>query len=496
MLNPEIVTNFISRKLDSWDWLKEVPKDKLEEEISLDFKTSPYIHQLASLVAGKYNDNFLYLLDMGAGKSKIILDLLTYRKKEWKKCLILSPNISTVYTWADECEKHSNLSYTILMGTKDEREELISTTDTNLYFLNYTGLLILLTKKEEGKWVKDNKRIKKFCKMFDAVVWDEIHKMKNSQSLSFKICKDFKNVPLRYGLTGTPLNRDPMDLWSIFYLIDRGETLGETKGIFAEALFSKKNNYWGGTDFKFKKKYSKLLNSWMSHKSLRYKEDEILDLPKKVFIKQKVLLSEEATDDYFSNINDFNSSKNIEVKQNSFEKLRQICSGFITFKNEDDEKSAIVFKTIPKVDALIDLITDIPEDSKIVVFLDHIIAGNIICERLTKEKIGYERLYGGTKDKIGAEKRFKNNKTCKVLIANTKSAGIGLNLQYANYVIFYELPLSSIDYKQALKRVHRGGQTKRVYIYSLITKDSVEEKIEKYLREGKEIFKTLVDAKL
>jgi len=97
---------------------------------------------------------------------------------------------------------------------------------------------------------------------------------------------------------------------------------------------------------------------------------------------------------------------------------------------------------------------------------------------------------------VELKRNFKTNPNCKVLFANTKSAGIGLNLQYANYVIFYELPMSSIDYKQALKRVHRSGQTKRVYIYSLITKDSVEEKIEKYLREGKNVFKNLIDAKL
>jgi SNF2 family DNA or RNA helicase len=497
MLNPEIINNFLNRKLDSWEWLKDIKRDKLEEEVSLDFKTTPYTHQLASMVAGKYNDNFLYLLEMGAGKTKIILDLLTYRKNEWKKGLILSPNVSTVYTWADECEKHSNLSYTILMGTKTERESLLGTTDTDLYFLNYTGLLLLLTNGKDGKWVKDDKKIKKFCNMFDVIVWDEIHKMKNSQSLSFKICKSLaKSIPLKYGLTGTPLNRDPMDLWSIFYLIDGGETLGETKGMFAEALFSKKINHWGGADFKFKKKYTKLLNSWISNKSLRYKEDEILDLPKKIFVKQKVLLSDEAIDDYFSTVKEFNSSKNIEVKQNSFEKLRQVCSGFITFKNEEDEKSAIVFKNIPKLEALVELIVGTPEDSKVVVFLDHIIAGDIVCDRLKKEKIGFERLYGGTKDKIGAERNFKTNPNCKVLVANTKSAGIGLNLQYANYVIFYELPMSSIDYKQALKRVHRSGQTKRVYIYSLITKDSVEEKIEKYLREGKTVFKNLIDAKL
>ena len=145
MLNPEIINNFLNRKLDSWEWLKDIKRDKLEEEVSLDFKTTPYTHQLASMVAGKYNDNFLYLLEMGAGKTKIILDLLTYRKNEWKKGLILSPNVSTVYTWADECEKHSNLSYTILMGTKAERESLLGTTDTDLYFLNYTGLLLLLT---------------------------------------------------------------------------------------------------------------------------------------------------------------------------------------------------------------------------------------------------------------------------------------------------------------------------------------------------------------
>jgi len=297
----------------------------------------------------------------------------------------------------------------------------------------------------------------------------------------------------KFGLTGTPFNRDPIVLWPQFYLIDLGETLGKTLGLFRESFFNCKPGYFGGMEYKFKKELTDTLYKRICNKSIRYTEKETIDLPEKVETRIIIKPSEEMKE-YMDKI----LANEIEISEikNTFIKLRQLCSGFINFTSDTtEEKITLELKSIPKLETLVDLINSSPEEDKIIVFLEHIKAGELVCNRLKKEKIDYERLYGGTKDKVDTKNRFINNKKCKVLVANIKSAGVSLNLQVANYVIFYELPLSSIDKEQALKRSHRTGQKKNVFIYYFVTKDTIEEKIEKYLKAGKDLMKALIDGR-
>jgi len=414
---------------------------------------------------------------MGLGKTKIILDVLSLDNK---RVLALSPSVATVSTWADEINKHSNKTYIELTGTTPERWKKLLESEAEIVLLNYTGLLVMNTVNSGGRWVIDFPVLAKFTSLFDCVVFDEIHLCKNHRSLTFKVCKYIaEHTKYRYGLTGTPLNRDPMSLWSQFYLIDLGETLGRHISIYREAFFTQYTNYWGALDYKFKKIYTEHLNKRVRNKSIRFVKEDTLDLPDKVFTKIPVELSDEARKVYLDIV--YNSDIK-DIKQ-TFPKLRQICSGFF----ED-----IVFET-QKLDELVDLIKSIPTDSKVVVFLEFIKSGELVTTRLKKEGIRCERLYGGTRDKIGVKNNFLKNENIKVLVANVESGGVGLNLQVANYVVFYELPLSSIDYRQAVERVHRPGQNNTVFVYSLITKNTVEEKIENYLQEGKDIFKALID---
>jgi SNF2 family DNA or RNA helicase len=451
-------------------------------------KTKPFRHQEVCLAIGLAEDGFLYFLDMGTGKSGIILYTLTIRRKEWKKALILSPNIVTVSTFADEVAKHSDFSCIELVGPIEERRELLKE-ERDLYILNYTGLQLLLTNPKDGKWVVDYQKVNEFASMFDVVVWDEVHLLKNHQSLNFKISKQLaKTIPYRWGLTGTPFNRDPIDLWSQFYLIDKGETLGESLTLYREAFFDAKNNFWGGIDYKLKKDMKQVLNKRIANKSIRYTKEEALDLPDKTFISIPVEMHPDVQKLYDEVVKE----ENIEI---GFMKARQLCSGFLDFHNENGERITIIRDT-NKLEALVELLHEVPEDSKVVVFLDFIKSGDLVSERLKKEKIKHLRLYGGTKDKKFVKDEFLNNDKIRALVANTKSGSLGLNLQsVANYVIYFEEPISNIDYTQSIDRVHRTGQEKKVFIYSLITKDSAEEKLHKYLQSGKNLLKAIMEGK-
>lgn len=496
MINKAAVELYLKKEVNSHLWIKKLSKKELIEILpKCEFKTKPYKHQLAGILAGLLNDGFLFFFDLGTGKSLISLYTLKLRREDWKRVLVLSPNASTVSTFSDEIKKHTDFTCVELMGTKEERWNMIDyhvKNNTEIFIINYTGLLVLLTDPVDGKWVQNNKNIKKFTDLFDTIIADEIHSLKNHRSLSFQVCRKlFSSAKIRFGLTGTPINRDPMALWSQFYLVDKGETLGETLSLYREAFFDAKDNFWGGVDYKFKHKLEPLLNKKLSNKSLRYAEWEANELPEKVVVDYAISMPQ-STAEYYSQVVDgiIEAQGNLTMIKNSFHKLRQLCSGYV---NVDDLH--IPMKENPKLDSLVDLINSVDDKYKIVVFLDYVKSGDIVCERLKKEKIKFERLYGGTKDKVGAKNKFLDDNKCKVLVANTKSGGVGLNLQLASYMIFYELPVSSIDYAQAEKRIHRTGQVNRTFIYKMVVRGSIEEKLQKYLLEGKDLFNALVEGK-
>lgn len=501
MISKEAILEYLYKEpKGSYSSFKTATKEYYEESLPLsELKTKPYHHQMVGLFIGLLEDKFLYFYDMGTGKSKIVLDVLTIRSKvpdEWNRVLVVSPNASTVDTFVKEVEKHSNFDCIPLLGTREERWELLEKmTDINV--INYTGLLTLCTDPKNGSWIPNKGKIEKLSKMFDVLILDEIHLAKNHRSLTFNVLRQLgKDMRLKYGLTGTPINRDPMALWAQFNLIDDGETLGKHISLFREAYFTMTNNFWGGVDFKFKQILEGNLNKKLNQKSIRYAEWEANDLPEKVVIDVPIHLSFEASEWYNSVINGIIYTEgDVDLIKESFHKLRRLCSGYFMFKNAEGIERELIPKENAKLETLLELIENTPEESKIVVFLDYVKSGDIICDALKKRKIKFERLYGGTKDKIGTKNRFIDDPKIKVLVTNTKSGGVGLNLQVANYAVFYELPLSNIDYLQAVKRVHRTGQSKRTFIYHLITKNSLEEKLMGYIINGQDLFKALIEGK-
>jgi SNF2 family DNA or RNA helicase len=291
-----------------------------------------------------------------------------------------------------------------------------------------------------------------------------------------------------------------MDLWAQFYLIDLGETLGRTISMFRDAFFNCKINYWGGYEYTLKNNMEDKLYERIKNKSIRYSEDEVNDLPDKVYINKYVIMPDEAFGYYDKAregmIEALKGKKDYHTLQNNFIKFRQITSGFMRFKEEEtNDKFDVEFKDNPKLDMLEELLLDVPSTSKVVIFNEFQKSGDMICARLKKLKIKHSRLYGGTKDKEKARDKFLNDKKCKVFVVNSQSGGVGLNLQIANYCVSYESPVSPIVRKQAEKRCHRDGSERTVFFYDIVMRDSVDEKILEYLEEGKDLFEAIVEGK-
>lgn len=508
MIAHKAVQDFLNADLFDWNFIKKVPKEEillefLKEYPDFKWKTfEPYEHQYKMLLVGLFNKRFLYFSDPGTGKSLVSLQLLKFYKQFWGKCLILSPSTTSCYNWKEQIELHTDFSSTELVGTVESRWDELENLSTDLYNLNYTGLQLMLTRKVKNKkgklkWEVDCNKIDIFREIFQAIIIDESHKTKNHQSLNFEILKKLtKNMPIVYGLTGTPMDKTPMDLWSQFYLVDRGETLGSTLGIYRQAFFKEKSNYWGGMDYKFKTEMEEKLNKRLGNKSIRYREEEANELPPLMENTININFPIENQKYYREVIDKFVISKqDTEEKKQSFHKLRMICSGFYGLVNEDKEKINFNMPKNPKMEFVLDLLESMPEDAKMIIFLDYVHSGKLVSDALTKAKIKHERLYAGTKDKKKAVETFKKDSKCRVFVINTQSGGESLNLQEAQYMVFYELPLSLIQFTQARKRSHRTGQLNTVFLYNLVTKGTIEEKLYQYLIEGKSLYAAIIEGK-
>lgn len=510
MLSKQAKENFLAREFEGFDWIKQASDKELDNAIRLlypkpDFIGTPWTHQKACFYLGVTLENFLFFCDMGLGKSRITIDILSYWKKanRLKAALILVPNVVNIESWATEFKKYStHLTVIPLTGNKAQREAgLLDYGD--VYVINYAGLQALTTeivkrgKAKKGKRLVRDSAIKMFQKRFNAIVLDESTYAKNHNSLTYRICNAIaKKCEFRYALTGTPFGRDPIDLWSQFYIVDRGETLGKTLGIFRECLFSEKRNYWGGYEYTFQKKMEPKLRDWMKNRSIRYDETECQDLPEKIYTQVVVKFPESLETYYKKSLADIVAAQgNYQLMENAFIRMRQITSGFLGMRNEENTRIEIEFDDNPKLDALLELIEEMPLESKMVVFHEFIHTGKVISQALTDAKIPHESLWSGTKDRKAGLNRFLQDLKCRIFVVNSKSGGIGLNLQVANYCVFMESPVSPIVRKQAEKRCHRPGQTKKVFYYDLVISNSVDMQIIAYLQEGEDLFQALLESK-
>lgn len=516
MISPKAIRKFLKRKLDEYDWVKSYKDKELRKEIR-GLKPSPefgsiklWTHQKACFLIMIYLQRFLLFLDMGTGKTLLCLSVIKYRKQMGENpcAIVFVPYITAVHTWLEEVEKHTpELKCIPLLYDSKLNKDIFLKGDADLYIMCYQSSVamvktkILLPNSKKSKWIVNPADVRQIFSHIDMMILDESHKIKNHSSLTFRMCRAISHeIDWVYGLTGTPFGRDLMDLWSQFYVVDLGDTLGPTLGIYREAFFKKKWGYWGGVEYKFQKKYFDKLHLIVKNRSIRYNINECKDMPPCFFIIRKAVLTNDMINygetmlDKMQNMVIEKQNKNYSEIKNIFVLLSQLSSGFMTLKSDND-KIKIAFDENPKLDLLMDLIDEMPKDSKMIVFHNWVYSNELISKRLTEAKIKHARVWGGQKDQIGELKRFSKNKTCRILIINSQSGSSSLNLQHANYVVFFEQPRSAIERNQAERRAWRPGQEKKVFIFDLIMKNTFDERQKYYNKEGRDLLKNLLDGK-
>ncbi|MDZ4225933.1 MAG: hypothetical protein U1C66_00380, partial [Patescibacteria group bacterium] len=152
----------------------------------------------------------------------------------------------------------------------------------------------------------------------------------------------------------------------------------------------------------------------------------------------------------------------------------------------------VEFADNPKLDELLELVDAVPADRQIAVFYEFTLSGRCIAEELKRRRVDCVWLWSGTRDSRGALDRFTSGRARAIVINNRIGAYSLDGLQCANYLFVFESPVSCIDREQMERRLVRQGQQRTVFIYDLVVKGTMDERILEFHRDGADLFASLL----
>lgn len=512
MIHPGAIKEFRNKPRDDHTWMKELTHKELNQAcrelgIELD-RAEEHLekHQKVSILLGIAHKCFAFWLDMGSGKTRVALELLRYwmTSKQITKAVVVAPSETVLFGWEAQIKRFKiGIPYITLPNSSSaEKWNQLAEFDKGIILATFPGLTRMvstkrITKKGKGKLGLKPSLVKRFAKGIGALVMDESTFAANKSSLNWRLCNQIRNhASICYQLAGRPFGADPSGLWAQLYLVDRGETLGETLGFFREAFFTQKKNYWGGYIYDFQEKHKERLYEILKHRSIQYSEAECGSKHKVINQVEVVRLPMEAKayyEQFAKAVKMIHAG--LRERENAFLRLRQISSGFVGFKDDETGKTAsISFAKNPKLERLIELIQQVPHDRKFVVFHEFVYSGNKISEALTKLGIKHGCLKGGVKDAKAIRERFATVPKYRGLVINHRVGAYGTDgLQdVANYCFIYEAPVGPIDNDQMRRRLARKGQTHTVHEYDLVCKGTADVQILEAHKAGESLFKALV----
>lgn len=444
--------------------------------VDFDFTTEPLPHQIEAFNFGLQKDMILIGDEQGLGKTKESIDICVARKRELVKTLIVCGVNSVKYNWEKEIQIHSKESSCMIDGkTMDLRAAQIYEWYKSPH---YFGIINIesLRKEQIQDTLYDGIREG----YIGAVIVDEIHKAKNGSSQQGKALRTLK-TPIRIGLSGTPMNKAE-DLWNILTWL----------GVEKRSFYSFKNTYcimggYGGYKVVGHKNLESL-NAELSSVMLRRRKDEVLDLPPKVHSTEYVELTSKQQLIYRDIKNGIIADlENILLSVNPLSctlRLRQLTGGLFTEEN-------------PKLERLEDMLSEeiIPNGYKAIIFSQWFKITEVYYKALQRYNPIYITGDVSPEERLKEVERFQTDPSCKLAIGTIDAMGTGLTLNKASYVFFIDKKWNSGDNAQAEDRAHRIGTAGTVNVISLVAKGTVDEGIEEYLIENKDLFDRVVDGK-
>ena len=455
------------------------------------YKTKPYKHQEEALFKSFARDNYAYFMEMGCGKSKVLIDNMTwlYENKHIDTAIIIAPK-GVYMNWKNsEIPTHlpddvPHKMY-IWKSNANKSEKIILEEGVRSRVI----LRILLVNVEAFATAKVKKYLQAFIHRSNFLLAvDESTTIKNIKAKRTKeILKLGQSAKYKRILTGSPITQSPMDLYSQCYFLDKDLLGFDSYWSFQGRYAIIRQTRIGNHSFQQIVGFRNLseLTDKLHRFSYRVTKEQALDLPEKIYTTREVNLTSDQ-------IKHYNSMKDSAVAlldggdmvtapevMTRLLRLQQLLCGYLV--TDDGETVEIANH---RIDAMLDTIEEM--DGKVIIW-------SRFRHDIKKIRKALEKDYGsGTvvtyygdtsqEDRDKAIDRFQNDEGTKFFVGNAQTAGRGLTLTAATNVIYYSNDFNLETRIQSEDRCHRIGQKNNVLYVDLVVPDSIDIHIVKVLQ--------------
>ena len=402
--------------------------------------------------------------DMGLGKTIQALALLQKHKEDTEAggskstSLIIMPT-SLIYNWLNEAKKFTpKLKLMVHTGAMRYKSPEV--------FGNYDVIVTTY-----GISRIDIDLLSSF--FFDYVILDESQNIKNPSSKSYQSVRQLKSR-FKLILSGTPVENSVNDLWTQMSFINPG-LLGTQQYFMNEFVtpIEKKK------DEDKARKLQALIKPFVLR---RTKEQVATELPPKTETLLYCKMSDEQASVYEKVKSEYRNELLKSLEDGTYAKTQiQVLQGLIKLRQIANHPAMIDSEyegDSGKFENVVHTLANVLDGGhKVLIFSQFVKQLTIYREYFDSEGIPYAYLDGSTQNRGDIVKHFQEDEKTRVFLISIKAGGVGLNLTEADYVFILDPWWNPAVEQQAIDRTHRIGQTKNVFIYKFITKDSVEEKI-------------------
>ena len=455
------------------------------------FKTKPYAHQITALEKSWNQESFAYFMEMGTGKTKVLIDNLAmlYDKGKVDAALIIAPK-GVIGTWYNqELPEHlpDHIENVTVMWqsniNKKQEDKLLQ------LFEIETALHILVMNVEAFSTTKGKEFAMKFLRAHKPLMAiDESTTIKNPKAKRTRNILDL--TPLtkyRRIMTGSPVTKNPLDLFTQCYFLDPYHLNHESYYSFRMRYAIMKTANISGRSIQLVSGFKNLteLSDKLKPFSYRVLKQDCLDLPDKIYLKRQIDLTPEQKKLYqqmrkeaLATLNGKTVTTTTALTQ--LMRLHQITCGH--FSAGDGTIQEVKNNRLSE---LLDVLEEVDGKAIIWAHYQHDVK-NIF--KIIEEKFGpgsVVHYYGKTlpEERDYAIKNFKTNKKVRFFVGTPHTGGFGITLVQANTVIYYSNGHDLEKRMQSEDRAHRIGQKEKVTYIDIIAEETVDTKIVKSLRK-------------
>lgn len=482
------LTAFLARKREEQ---KEVLAWKQQDQLELipgtKFHLEPYKHQKVGLALCQRRKNFGLFMEMGTGKTKVILDLLGnyYKDGQVKRPSLIVAPVAVINNWKREATLNQpHLRVVVAQGTQGKK--LLAMDQVK------QGLADVVVINYESLW----RLAEDFSIEWFAMVLDESTRIKHRGTQQAKaIIKLGRAASRKYIMTGTPAPNSPLELYNQIRFLD--------ESVFGSSWYAFRDRYaimggYGGYQVLGWKNLPELTQKLASI-SYRVLKKDCLDLPEKVYKEYRMPMEKdqakfykELADDLITTIAGTDIVATVVLAK--LTKLRQIASGFVY----RDDGATINLDKNPKLDQLEILLQEIAPRHKVVIwtsFREELTLVSAICSKLGLKWVKLDGTINA-KERDNVVQNFQNDETVRVFIGQQHAGGIGITLTAADYCIFFSNDYSHEIRVQAEDRLHRIGQRNQVTYVDLIMKGTLDSTIRRMLTNKEQLAASIVPTKI